>query len=232
MSWRRWRPAKAIAPAARVGVVRRRSPGPGRCRRPSGPGRRPSATCHRLAAAVPAWKTSAPVERASSIPRPSMRRRAGVAPGSRPPRARPPTAAPGSVGSIGRAGEPPAGQRAPRAAASSSGPERRGQPRQDGLRLRVAEAGVALEQDGAVRRSASGRRTGRHGTACRDAPARPGSGRGWSPMSAAASVSGRSATGCTRPSRRCSGPRSPSASRLWSRATGSADRASGRRTWR
>ena len=53
----------------------------------------------------------------------------------------------------------------PRAAAEQQRPERDRETRQQGLRLRIAEPGVALEEDRAVRRSASGRRRARHGTA-------------------------------------------------------------------
>ena len=72
-------------------------------------------------------------------------------------------------------GRASAGARSPRAAASRSGPRAHGKPRQDGLGLGVAEAGVALEQDRAVVGEHQARVQRATERACRAGPARPGS---------------------------------------------------------
>ncbi len=154
MSWRRWSPPSAIASAASSAHARGPPPGPARARRPPGLGRRSCGSRRRVAAAVPAWKTSAARLGAASRPSIGSPRSGcpGVAPGGEDDR-RPPR--PGSA----RARRPrdrPAraprttGPRSPRRRGEEDRPERAGEPGQDHLGLRVAEAGVALEEDGPV----------------------------------------------------------------------------------
>ena len=110
---------------------------------------------------------------------------------------------------------------APRQVAARRGqqqrPERHGQPRQDRLRLGIAEAGVALEEDRVRRRSASGRRRARRGTGSRAGPARRGSGGGTPRRAPGSRRRAGPASGLYAPMPPVFGPRSPSASRLWSR---------------
>ena len=216
MSWRRCIPGHEIASAARSATARaaaRSGPRPTTVRtRPPFVANPPPSSRR-----VPAWKTSAPVARAASMPsiaspRP---RAAGIAlrrrgRSRRPRRAGPAIRAPRAV--VERA----AGRR------QQQRPERSRQPRQDHLRLRVAEPGVALEEPRPV--------GGEHQAGVEEAAERrpaPGQLRQQRPVERSRrSRRPRRRTGpeaaSRRPCRRCSVPRRRRSSRLWSRAAGRA----------
>ena len=148
MSRRRCTPAQAIASAAALRGVRgpRRGRGPRpttvRTRPPSvsePPPARPTCRRGRRARRRPRALVE-PVDRVAARRR---RRVARAPPGRSPTAARRAGSGPAEPGAAARAG-------APSAAASRSGPSGDGEPRQDGLRLRVAEADVELEQARAV----------------------------------------------------------------------------------
>ena len=192
MSWRRWTPVERDRVGGVVGGVAARSARSGRWptterTRPPAVRQVPSgiaATCRHGTRARP-W--SRPVEPVDASPRRGVVGIAGRREHDRDGRA-------GERRQHGRAGMPAPRTcgSAPRAAASSSGPSGDGQPRQDRLRLRVAEARVALEQDRA-RAAVSispANSAPRNGVPRRASSARIGS---WMvPRSAAASASGRS----------------------------------------
>ena len=148
MSWRRWRPSKAIGVGGRARASPRRREVRAAARRRSGPVRRRSATSPSGSRVVPAWKTSG-VRRVAGVVEPVDRVAAArvvrVA-GRREHDRRPSRRAASAAWPCRRVDA----RSAPRAAARSSGPSAHGQPRQDDLGLGIAEAGVALEQDRAV----------------------------------------------------------------------------------
>ena len=183
--------------------------------------------CRRHPTVVPAWNTSAPAVRGGVQPvdRVAAPRRVRVAGrGQHDPDGRAGQRRQGSI-SVGRASRP-------RAAASSNGPSGAGQARQEDLRLRVAEARVALEQTGAV--------GGQHQAGVQRAPERRaaagqlGEDRPWKRVD---EVGGRVVgqvrqRASTAPMPPVFGPLSPSSRRLWSRASGQRDGPRRRRTGR
>ena len=232
--------AAAGCPGAWIAVRGRasaasRAPRRGPAPRPTTVRTRPPAVARSPSASrrVPAWKTSAPVARARRRAPRSGRPRAARRGSRRPPgrSRRSPRAGPAAGRRAARPDRHAARQVAARRGEQER-PERDGQPRQDRLRLRVAEAGVALEQARAVggehqagvQRAAERRPA--PGQLGEDRPVERGEQDRRPPSSA--QVRQRASR---RPCRPCSGRCRRRRSRLWSRAAGSAS-ASRRRTAR
>ena len=157
---------------------------------------------------VPAWKTSAPVAAASSSPSIASPRSRGVrVAGGRQHDAPTVGAGQGRQAAVGEAGSAHRRGEVAARGGQQERPERDRQARQDRLRLRVAEPGVALEEDGPV--------VGQHqagvegATERRPAPGQLGQDRPVEGLEQRRRPPRRTgpAAGCRRPSRRCSGRR-------------------------
>ena len=195
----------------RSGRPRRRPPrrGRGEVRAPPDDRQDPAAGGPQRAVGVarrPGMEDERPGRRGASRPvdRVAASRRVRIA---RRPRARSRPRRPGRVGSRAPVERRAAGcaGRSPRAAASSSGPSATASRGRIDLGLRVAEAGVALEQDRAVggqHQPGVQRATER---ACRAGPARRGSAGGSARRGRRPRRRAGRAAGCRRPCRRCSG---------------------------